>query len=66
VLFTLVDWLADIAPWVDLGTAANPLLLGESLTGEEWLHVAVAGSLWVLLPLSLGLVRLTRSEVKSS
>ena len=66
VLFTLVDWLADLAPWVDLGTAANPLLLGESLTGEEWLHVAVAGSLWVLLPLALGLVRLTRSEVKSS
>lgn len=66
VLFMLVDWLADIAPWVDLTTAADPLLLGESLSGEDWLHVAVAGTLWVLLPLALGLLRFTRSEVTSS
>jgi hypothetical protein len=66
MLFILVDWLADIAPWVDLGTAADPILAGEALSGEDWLHVAVAGTLWVLLPLALGLVRLTRSEVKSS
>jgi hypothetical protein len=66
VLFMMVDWLADIAPWVDLGTAADPILAGESLSGQDWLHVAVAGTLWVLLPLGLGLVRLTRSEVKSS
>jgi hypothetical protein len=66
VLFLLVDWLADIAPWVDLGSSADPILKGESLTGEDWLHVAVAGTLWVLLPLALGLVRLMRSEVRSS
>nr|CAA9352856.1 MAG: hypothetical protein AVDCRST_MAG46-2698 [uncultured Nocardioidaceae bacterium] len=66
VLFLLVDWLADIAPWVDLATAADPIMRGQSLNGDDWLHVAVAGTLWVLLPLALGLVRLTRSEVKSS
>jgi hypothetical protein len=66
VLFLLVDWLADIAPWVDLGASADPILEGESLTGGDWLHVAVAGTLWVLLPLALGLVRLMRSEVRSS
>ena len=66
ILFSLVDWLADIAPWVDLGTATQPILQGQSLDGEDWAHVAVASTIWVLLPLAIGLVRLMRSEVKSA
>jgi hypothetical protein len=66
ILFSLVDWLADIAPWVDLGTATAPITNGQTLSGQDWAHVAVASTIWVLLPLALGLVRLTRSEVKSA
>jgi ABC-type transport system involved in multi-copper enzyme maturation permease subunit len=65
ILFGLVDWLADIAPWVDLNTATGPIFEGD-LTGEDWAHIAVASTIWVLLPLVLGLWRLTRSEVKSA
>jgi hypothetical protein len=65
ILFGLVGWLADIAPWVDLGTATAPIFEGE-LTGRDWAHIAVASLIWVVLPLALGLWRLTRSEVKSA
>ena len=64
--FTLVDALQDAAPWLDLNSAIAPLFAGESLSGDDWAHVAVAGSLWVLLPLALGVLRLLRREVKSS
>ena len=66
ILFSLVDWLADIAPWVDLGTATSPITEGETLNAQDWAHVAVASTIWVLLPLAIGLVRLMRSEVKSA
>ena len=65
ILFGLVGWLSDIAPWVDLGTATEPIFDGE-LQAEDWAHVAVASAIWVGLPLVLGLWRLTHSEVKSA
>jgi hypothetical protein len=34
------------------------------LTGTEWAHLATAGSIWLLLPLAVGLVLVRRSEVK--
>jgi hypothetical protein len=64
--FALVGALADAAPWVDLNSAIAPLYSGNSLSGDDWAHVAAAGTLWVLLPLALGVVRLLRREVTSS
>lgn len=64
VLFSLVGALEDAAPWVDLNTAIAPAFAGETLQGDDWAHVAVSGSIWVLLPFVLGMVRLLRREVK--
>lgn len=66
ILFELVASLRDIAPWVDLGTATEPIFTEDSLSAEDWAHVAVAASIWILLPLLIGLWRLTHSEVKSA
>jgi hypothetical protein len=66
ILFGLVEALQDIAPWVDLSTATQPIFTEDSLSAEDWAHVAVASVIWVLLPLLLGLWRLTHSEVKSA
>ena len=62
--FALVRPLEDLAPWLELGTATAPIGTG-TVTAETWAHVAVAGSLWVLLPLGLGVVRLLRREIKA-
>jgi hypothetical protein len=49
--------------WLDINSAQSPLI-GERLTGEQWAQLGTASALWILLPLLLGLIRLTRSELK--
>ena len=66
VLFTMVSALEDVAPWLDLNTAIAPAFEQETFRGDDWLHIAVAGTIWVLIPFALGMVRLLRREVKST
>jgi ABC-type transport system involved in multi-copper enzyme maturation permease subunit len=66
--FTIVAnlWgaLRDAAPWIDLGTAQQPLFQGVNLTGEQWWQVVTATLIWMVLPFLVGLVRVLRAEVK--
>jgi ABC-2 type transport system permease protein len=67
IVFQLVEALRDIAPWIDLATAQEPLFrFGESLSGEQWAHVGVTALIWIALPFAVGVVRLLRSEIKSA
>ncbi len=66
ILFSMVDALKGSAPWLDLNTAIAPAFEKQTFQGDDWTHIAVAGTLWVLIPLGLGLVRLLRREVKSA
>lgn len=59
----LMDWFADIQPWIDFAAAQNPLIEG-SITGEQWAQLAVSGFIWLVLPLAVGLWRVLRAEVK--
>lgn len=61
---TLWSALADVAPWVDLGTAQSVLFTGEDVTGEQWLQLASTSAIWILLPFAVGLFRVLRAEVK--
>jgi ABC-2 type transport system permease protein len=56
--------LADAAPWIDTGTAQQPLLNSPDLTGEQWAQLVTSSAIWILLPFVVGLVRVTRAEVK--
>ncbi len=56
--------LADVAPWVDLGTSQQPLFEGTNLSGEQWAQLGTGILIWVLLPFVLGLVRVLRAELK--
>lgn len=69
--FAIVDGLVasarDVIPWIDLTMASEPLLLdAASMTGEQWAQMATASAIWVLLPLTVGLVRVARAEIKSA
>jgi ABC-2 type transport system permease protein len=66
ILFDLVDALKDVAPWVDLGTAQQPLFDDHSLTATEWWRLVVTATIWIVVPLVVGLIRLLRSELKSA
>lgn len=65
ILSEVVDWFADLAPWIEFNTAQVPLFTGDfTLTGEEWAQLAVSGFVWLVVPFTLGVLRLLRSEVK--
>jgi ABC-2 type transport system permease protein len=63
LLAELNGWWEDKQPWLDFNYAVGPLYEGE-ITGTDWAQLAVAGSIWLLLPLAVGLVLVRRSEVK--
>lgn len=65
IVGSVVPWLRDhIQPWADFGFTQAPLQSDEWATGKEWAHFAVAGTIWLIIPLAAGVMRLLRSEVK--
>jgi ABC-2 type transport system permease protein len=66
-IFSVVGQLAggfkDVLPWIDFQSAQTPLL-DLSVHGEDWAHLAVTGTVWLVLPFALGLWRVLRAEVK--
>jgi ABC-2 type transport system permease protein len=56
-------WFRDLQPWVDLNFAVTRLY-DEQMTGEMWTQLGVASAIWLVLPLTVGLLLLRRSEVK--
>lgn len=57
------DWFADRQGWIDFNFASTRLYEGD-MAGEDWAHLAVAGTFWLIIPLVIGLFSVTRSEVK--
>jgi ABC-2 type transport system permease protein len=57
------EWFRDLQPWVDFNFAQGALFDGN-LTSEQWANLAVSGMVWLVIPLAVGLVMVTRSEVK--
>ena len=53
----------DTQPWVDLNYAQSFLFDG-TIAGVQWTRLAVATTLWLILPALLGLRLVMRSEVK--
>lgn len=64
IVANLWSALRDAAPWIDIGTAQQPLFAGVNLTSEQWWQLASATAIWVVLPFVVGLVRVMRAEVK--
>lgn len=65
VAAALIPAATDVWPWIDLSSATSPLLAGQG-GAHAWAQLAVAALIWVAAPLVAGLVRLARSEIKSS
>lgn len=68
IIFSLVSGLADAAPWVDLGTAQEPLLStfeGDvGLSGEEYAQLGTTTLIWIVVPFIAGWFRVMRAELK--
>jgi ABC-2 type transport system permease protein len=65
ILSALSDGFEKIAPWIEFNTAQMPLFSGDyTPTGEEWAQIAVSGTIWLIIPLAFGIMRLLRIEFK--
>lgn len=65
ILGSISSGFADVAPWIEFNTAQTPLFMGDfTPTGEEWAQIAVSGTIWLVIPLVLGIGRLLRIEFK--
>ena len=64
ILSATQEWFRDIRGWVDVNYAQGPLFDTQSaMTGEQWANLGVTATVWILLPLAVGLAMLRRSEV---
>ena len=59
-----LSFFADAAPWTDTRLALAPLH-EEVLSAIQWAQAGTALALWMLLPLLIGIWRITRQEVAS-
>lgn len=59
-----LSFFADAAPWLDTRLALAPLH-EEVLSATQWAQAGTALALWLLLPLLIGIFRITRQEVAS-
>lgn len=65
ILGALSSTFEDIAPWFEFNTAQTPLFQGDyTPTAEEWAQIATSGTIWLIIPLALGIWRLLRIEFK--
>ena len=62
LLTTAWKALHDVAPWINFD--AGILLQGVPVTNEQWAQFGVTTLIWIALPLTAGLFRVLRKEVK--
>ncbi|WP_243059495.1 ABC transporter permease [Nocardioides sp. SR21] len=63
VLAETQQWFADKQPWVDFNYAQGALFDGD-VSGEQWAQLGVTGLFWLVIPLTIGVWSVLRSEVK--
>ena len=57
-----LSFFADVAPWLDTARALAPMPM-EVMSATQWAHAGTALALWMLLPLLIGIWRITRREI---
>jgi len=63
LLAALQDWFEKVQPWVDFNYAQAPLFEGGP-SGEEWAQLGTSGLIWFVLPMTFGVWRVLKAEVK--
>ena len=59
------EWFRDNQSWLDFSIATSRLFEGtDGLTAEAWAQVGFTTLVWVMIPLTIGMRFLLRSEVK--
>lgn len=62
VLASTQSWFETLQPWVDFNYSLTRLY--DSPVAHDWATLAVSGVVWLVAPLSFGLYRVVKAEVK--
>jgi ABC-2 type transport system permease protein len=57
-----IPWVDRVAPWLDWWNSVS-ILAEEPLDATQWAHAGTTLAVWMVLPLLIGLWRVTRGEV---
>ena len=57
------NWFRDLQPWVDFDHAQGALF-DPALTALQWAHLGVTATIWLAIPLTVGLGSVMKAEVK--
>ncbi|EME19172.1 ABC transporter permease [Rhodococcus triatomae] len=61
----LVPWYRDnMGDWVDTSSTNAAFQSAEWATGGDWARMLFSGLVWIAIPLTVGVARIVRSEVK--
>jgi ABC-2 type transport system permease protein len=63
ILAAAQPWFRDLQPWIDFDYAQSALYNG-ALTSRQWVHLAFSGTIWLIIPMTIGLTLVMKSEVK--
>lgn len=58
------SWFEDLQPWIDWNETQVALLEGAMDSGEKWAMLGSTTTIWIVVPLVIGLLSLRGSEVK--
>jgi len=56
-------WFEKAQPWVDFNFAQGYLFDGD-MSGDHWAQLGVASTIWLVVPMAIGLWSVLRAEVK--
>ena len=63
ILAASQHWFGDVQPWVDFDYAQSALFNG-ALTTQQWTHLAFTATIWLIIPMTIGLTLVMKDEVK--
>jgi len=63
ILAASQHWFRDLQPWVDFDYAQSALFNG-ALTTQQWTHLAFTTTVWLIIPMTIGLTLVRKAEVK--
>ena len=63
ILAAAQRWFRDLQPWVDFDYAQSALFNG-ALTPQQWTHLAFTATIWLIIPMTIGLTLVMKDEVK--
>jgi hypothetical protein len=64
ILTQLISWMRDVAAWLDPSVTLVPLSSGQAPNGEQWAQIGTSMTLWLVIPMVIGVWRVLHREVK--